>query len=891
MLRGERTLFRRFEFWGIVVFLLTTFLLLPPPAAAVTEIYRVTVTGGAETRDGSSWVNAMGLTEFRDKIVDGNVAGGDEFWVAAGTYTPHDSDRSTSFQMKSGVALYGGFSGGEENREERNPGPGNNETILSGNIGDAGSTADNSYNVVTANGVSDTAVLDGFTITEGNASGSGGNTGGGMHNSDNSNPTITNCIFFLNRASNGGGMRNNASSPKITDCTFSDNTALTNAGGMYNSNSSPTITNCIFSGNTATNGYGGGMFNDTNSSPTLMGCTFSGNSGGGMYNGSSSPTITSCTFSNNTITNKGGGMFNYYCSPNTAITNCTFSNNTASYGGGMHNEKSNPTITNCTFSNNTASYGGGICNLDDAHPIVTNCTFSGNNAADGRGMYNFGTSNSTVKNSIFWSGDPGTTVGQISAQNAPSTSTFSYSVTDQSGTGNTPQDPKLGALADNGGPTWTCLLGEESSALDTGDPATDLTGPLSKDQRGVTRPQPTGGTVDMGAVEMQKQGTLTVTLAPTGAVTAGAQWSVDGGTTWRDSGTSPNLVTGAYTITYKDVANYTKPADEEAEVTANSDTAKTGTYTTATPTVAPTSVPPGPDPEPTAVPTVAPTVAPTAAPTPVPVQPADPPVIPTETPLPENTEPKIAVPLVVTLPPEATPEERKDALRETLREALIPEDRIESILELLDIDSNGQVYITQDGMDQLRSLLEDLEIPEGAENGPLAVFKASLGEEFSGMRLAGSERKAALFFSLPEGFIGKTADRVHVVKMLASDEAVPFTQIFAMEDLKDGCSAVAEVEQVADGSVLKRLLASKDLVTADCLVALAIMDGGSFDLDGMVNDSITDPAFVIEAEAKESPEPDPEPSQGASGGGGGCSMGAMPLGMLLLALPLLLLKK
>ena len=222
----------------------------------------------------------------------------------------------------------------------------------------------------------------------------------------------------------------------------------------------------------------------------------------------------------------------------------------------------------------------------------------------------------------------------------------------------------------------------------------------------------------------------------------------------------------------------------------------------------------------------------------------------------------------------------------------MPGERIESIVELLDIDSTGQVYITPDGMDRLRSLLEDLEIPEGAENGPLAVFKASLGEDFYGMRLAGNDKTAVLFFLLPEGFVGKTANRVHVVKMLASDEAVPFTQVFAMEDLKDACSAVAEVEQLAGRSVLKRLLASKDLVTTDCRVALAIMDGGSFDLDGMVNNSVTDPAFVIEAEAKDSPGPDPEPSQGASGGGGGgCSLGVVPLGMLLLALPLVLLKR
>jgi len=68
-------------------------------------------------------------------------------------------------------------------------------------------------------------VLDGFTITGGNADGVGypDSRGGGMIN-DFSSPTVTNCTFTGNSALVGGGMYNNFdSSPAVTNCTFSGN--------------------------------------------------------------------------------------------------------------------------------------------------------------------------------------------------------------------------------------------------------------------------------------------------------------------------------------------------------------------------------------------------------------------------------------------------------------------------------------------------------------------------------------------------------------------------------------------------------------------------------------------------------------------------------------------
>jgi hypothetical protein len=95
---------------------------------------------------------------------------GKQIWVARGTYKPTTgTDRSVSFQMKSGVKVYGGFAGTETSVSQRsNFKKGEaNETILSGDIGTAGDITDNCYHVIFNSEISNTALLDGFTITAG----------------------------------------------------------------------------------------------------------------------------------------------------------------------------------------------------------------------------------------------------------------------------------------------------------------------------------------------------------------------------------------------------------------------------------------------------------------------------------------------------------------------------------------------------------------------------------------------------------------------------------------------------------------------------------------------------------------------------------------------------
>jgi cysteine-rich repeat protein len=383
----------------------------------------VHVNGGVaddSLHDGSTWGKA--LKTVQRGLAAAALLGGCEVWVAAGTYTP-GTTRDATFQLVSGVSLYGGFAGNEVARDERSVG--SNTTTLSGNIGDPASTADNVYHVVTgANG----AVIDGFTITGGRASGSTpADNGGGMYNV-NVSPTVANCTFTSNWASHyGGGMYNANASPTVTNCTFSANAADPLGGGMYNLNSSPTVSNCTFSANSA---YvqGGGMYNG-NSSPTVTNCTFtsnstSNNSGSGMYNFNSRPTVTNCTFTSNSGSDYGGAMYNGSSSP--AVTNCTFTSNSARYGGAMYNAASSPTVTNCTFASNTSlTHGGGMYN-DGGSPLVTNCTFTANRGGTLAGaMYNL-SSSPTVTDCTFTANQATTGGGIINRSGSPTVTNCTF---------------------------------------------------------------------------------------------------------------------------------------------------------------------------------------------------------------------------------------------------------------------------------------------------------------------------------------------------------------------------------------------------------------------------------------------------------------------------------
>jgi len=383
--------------------LLSCFTLIVLSANFVIAARYYVTTIGSDSNNGLSWDTAF--ADIQTAIdAAARVASDDapiEVWVASGTYK-----HTSAMSLKNNVAVYGGFQGDETDKDSRTVG---NETIVSG---------ENSYRVFRNTNINNSAILDSITVTEG-AYGQGA----GIYNSS-ANPTITNCCFEYNNASNeggaiynggacpvienciftsnvggkrGGAISNNASSNStISNCQFSLNSSTERGGAISNVDSSPEITSCSFVQNTS--GSGGGL-SSNGTSPILTDCLFEGNTvstdGGAIYDYGSSLRISKCKFVNNTSGNLGGSIFigyGVFVTPTSAyftITNCTFQGNSGVKGGGICVSDSLGTLTNCSFNRNTASeIGGGIYNYR-TKSLYVNCTITSNTAPQGGGTYNF----------------------------------------------------------------------------------------------------------------------------------------------------------------------------------------------------------------------------------------------------------------------------------------------------------------------------------------------------------------------------------------------------------------------------------------------------------------------------------------------------------------------
>jgi len=166
------------------------------------------------------------------------------------------------------------------------------------------------------NGENASAVLCGFTVTNGNA---GDGEGGGIRCTESS-PTLSDLIILKNNAIWGSGIYcARGSNPKITNIKVSGNSSGLGGGIHCYSNSSPTITNADIRDNSASSG--GGIYCRINSSPNLTNVIIKGNiasakvefeGGGGMFCWDNShPILSKTTISENTAERGGGVYFRY----------------------------------------------------------------------------------------------------------------------------------------------------------------------------------------------------------------------------------------------------------------------------------------------------------------------------------------------------------------------------------------------------------------------------------------------------------------------------------------------------------------------------------------------------------------------------------------------------
>lgn len=271
---------------------------------------------------------------------------------------------------------------------------------------------------------------------------------------------------------------------------------------------------------TGNDGLGGGIFMGDSSTLSLNGSIVSDNtasrSGGGIYlSNSSTLSLNNSTFRNNTADNGGGIYINDSgtLNINSSTINGNAANNGGNGGGIFNNTSGTVNATNNTIDGNSAvNNGGGIYNA--ATITFTSNTISNNTAAKGGGIYNSFTA--TLNNNIVALNKASDGIDLLGRESLGNAFTGSYNLignadgseglaaTNQLGSTESPIDPRIGILKDNGGATFTRALLTRSPAIDKGNSPSTIT-----DQRGETRPYdnplisnaPGGDSTDIGAFE------------------------------------------------------------------------------------------------------------------------------------------------------------------------------------------------------------------------------------------------------------------------------------------------------------------------------------------------------------------------------------------------------
>ena len=478
----------------------------------------VTATGGTVSRNtaanegGGFWINAgftmdVTGTTFTENVGSGPAAdnGGGALFSNGGTINV------TGATIEDNVADGASGSGGGILND------GGTLTVTGGTI--SGNSANRAGGgVEDADGVAtltDVTVSDNFIIV---ATANPGN-GGGLH-SGGGDVTVNGGLYENNTATEGGALwtsgtlavRSSEAGPAlIMGNVGTGNAAANGGGGIFVQAGTATVSEAVVAGNSATGaaGSGGGIFVNSGASLSMTLGSITGNeanrAGAGVEVAGGSLSLSQVTVDGNEIAqaNPGnGGGLHVGGAGSAAVSQSTFSGNTADEGAGLW--VSGPgalDLDNSTVSGNEAAgVGGGVYDDGGADIALRSVTVVGNAAGTAGG----GLAQSSVAAPRTYSFQ-NTLVGDNTAPTGPDCfGTFQSGgfnlIEDPSGctingdtaSNVTGQDPAVGPLADNGGPTATHALLDGSPAIDAGSSAFDV------DQRN----QPRGdGQDDIGAFE------------------------------------------------------------------------------------------------------------------------------------------------------------------------------------------------------------------------------------------------------------------------------------------------------------------------------------------------------------------------------------------------------
>jgi hypothetical protein len=199
--------------------------------------------------EGDNWKGAFKTLQ---EAVDA-ASNGDEIWVKASTY-----HLTAPVTVDKAVTIYGGFSGNETERDQRN--------------WHTYTTKLDGQDATPCLLISDNATIDGLVLVGGK-----GSLGGAVLNSG-AVVGFVNCVFTGNRASTGGAAYNLDAKVTFANCVFYKNRA-TRGAAIYSDNSLTSVSNCSFSRNKASR-HGGTVGNSSDGTLNVDSSILWGDTGG-----------------------------------------------------------------------------------------------------------------------------------------------------------------------------------------------------------------------------------------------------------------------------------------------------------------------------------------------------------------------------------------------------------------------------------------------------------------------------------------------------------------------------------------------------------------------------------------------------------------------------------
>jgi hypothetical protein len=276
---------------------------------------------------------------------------------------------------------------------------------------------------------------------------------------DDSSPTIRDCILRNNYADeSGGAVQVSSSSPRFERCRIEENSARTTGGGVAVFSGAPVITDCTISDNFSEQWAGGLILSSTNARVvrSLITRNRSVRQGGGIASrGDQAHTLEGCVVSRNTA--PAGAALYCYQDSNIELLGCIVLENEVlvSYGSILADNNLQLTIINSVIARNA---GGITCLRSTAR--ITNSTIAANGPPGGAALV-VQDADVIVKNTVLFNNAP----RQITVQ-AGADPVVSYSDVEGGwpGEGNIDANPLF-----VGGGLGSLRLGADSPCIDAGD--------------------------------------------------------------------------------------------------------------------------------------------------------------------------------------------------------------------------------------------------------------------------------------------------------------------------------------------------------------------------------------------------------------------------------------